>query len=173
MPAKPLPSIDEIRNKLSYDAETGLLHRLPCGSLVSSKKNGYIRFRFMNQMVMAHRIAWALHHGEAPPPEMQIDHINGIRHDNRIANLRLVLMPQNMRNKTKYRNNTHGYPGIIYEDKARRKRMWRAQIQVDGRQIKIGSYKCKTAAIFARKAAEKKHGFSELAGDKKWQLCTK
>jgi len=173
MPAKPLPSICEIRNNLSYDPETGIILRLPSGKIVSSIKNGYIRFSLMNQRMMAHRIAWALHYGELPPPDMEIDHINGIRHDNRIVNLRLVSMRQNMRNKTQYRNNTHGYPGIVFEDGSRRIKQWRAQIQVDGKPIKLGSYACKTAAIFARKAAEIKYGFSQLAGERKWQLCTK
>jgi hypothetical protein len=125
------------------------------------------------QNIAAHRIAWALHYGELPPPDMEIDHINGIRHDNRIVNLRLVSMRQNMRNKTQYRNNTHGYPGIVFEAGSRRVKQWRAQIQVDGKLMKLGSYMCKTAAIFARKRAEIKYGFSQLAGESKWQLCTK
>jgi hypothetical protein len=173
MPAKSLPPIHDIRKNLSYDPATGVLTRIKSGKRVASCKNGYIRFRIINQIVMAHRIAWALHYGELPPPDMEIDHINGIRQDNRIVNLRLVSMRQNMRNKTQYRNNTHGYPGIVFEAGSRRVKQWRAQIQVDGKLMKLGSYMCKTAAIFARKRAEIKYGFSQLAGESKWQLCTK
>lgn len=173
MPAKSLPPIHDIRKNLSYDPATGFLTRIKSGKRVSSFKNGYIRFRIMDQMVMAHRIAWALHYSELPPPEMEIDHINGIRDDNRISNLRLVSMADNMKNKTQYRNNTHGYPGILFDAHSRRVRQWRAQIQVDGKLMKLGSYMCKTAAIFARKRAEIEYGFTQLAGDRKWQLCMK
>ena len=53
---------------------------------------------------------------------VHIDHINGIRDDNRVDNLRLVTPYQNCLNRTK----TKGY----YFDKQRNK--WRAQIRVDG-----------------------------------------
>lgn len=171
MSAKPLPSLDLLRKNFAYDPENGILTNTYTGNPINCLKNGYIRFMFMRQCVMAHRVAWALHHNELPPPEMQIDHINGIRNDNRIANLRLVSMVGNMKNKTQYRNNTHGYPGIMFETASRRVNQWRAQIQVNGKAIKLGSYKCKTAAIFARKRAEIEYGFTQLAGDSKWQLC--
>ncbi len=118
---------------------------------------------------MAHRIAWALHYGVLPDPSMEIDHINGDRSDNRISNLRLVSQVDNLRNKTQYKNCKHGYPGI-FKDLDGRKKPWRAGIGVNGTVIKVGSFRCKTAAIFARKAAEVKYGFTGLAGDAKWQL---
>ena len=173
MPAKSLPPIHDIRKNLSYDPATGVLTRIKTGEMLDARKNGYIRFSFMNQRLLGHRIAWALHYGELPPPEMEIDHINGIKDDNRISNLRLVTQSTNLKNKTQYRNNTHGYPGILFESHSRRVRQWRAQIQVDGKMMKLGSYMCKTAAIFARKRAEIEYGFTQLAGDRKWQLCMK
>jgi len=173
MPAKPLPSIELLRNNFTYDDKTGEVKRSNRRKPKVSNSQGYFYFMINRQNIAAHRIAWALHYGELPPPDMEIDHINGIRHDNRIVNLRLVSMRQNMRNKTQYRNNTHGYPGIVFEAGSRRVKQWRAQIQVDGQAIKLGSYACKTAAVFARKAAEIKYGFSQLAGESKWQLCTK
>jgi hypothetical protein len=173
MPAKPLPPLNVLRNNFAYDPDTGRMTRAKSQKQPSPNSQGYICFYSEKQYMAAHRIAWALHYGELPPPDMEIDHINGIRQDNRIVNLRLVSMRQNMRNKTQYRNNTHGYPGIVFEAGSRRVKQWRAQIQVDGKLMKLGSYMCKTASIFARKRAEIKYGFSQLAGESKWQLCTK
>ena len=173
MPAKPLPPIEDLRNNFVYDPESGEMRRSGAKKSPSTNSQGYICFVFRGQYLASHRIAWALHYGELPPPEMEIDHINGIRDDNRISNLRLVSMADNMRNKTQYRNNTHGYPGIIIEPNNRRIRKWRAQIHADGKVMKLGSYMCKTAAIFARKRSEIEYGFTQLAGDRKWQLCMK
>ena len=173
MPAKPLPPIQDLRNNFVYDPESGEMRRSGGKKSPSTNSQGYICFVFRGQYLASHRIAWALHYGKLPPPEMEIDHINGIRDDNRISNLRLVSMADNMRNKTQYRNNTHGYPGIIFEPNNRRIRKWRAQIHADGKVMKLGSYMCKTAAIFARKRSEIEYGFTQLAGDRKWQLCMK
>lgn len=173
MYAKPLPPLDEIRKRISYDPETGILTRIKGGKKISSYKDGYVRLYLANKEVAAHRVAWALYHGELPPTNMDIDHINRIRDDNRICNLRLVSKADNMKNKTQYSNNLHGYPGIIFEHDCNRVRKWRAQIHVNKKAIKLGSYMCKTAAIFARKRAEIEYGFNQFAGDKKWQLCMK
>ena len=173
MPIKPLPPVEDLRNNFAYDCETGLIRRKKKKKQPVKNSQGYICFRFLGQYLAGHRIAWALHYGKLPPPEREIDHINGIRDDNRITNLRLVSMSDNMKNKTQYKNNRHGYPGILFDTSNRRIKQWRAQIQVDGKQMKLGSYMCKTAAIFARKRAELEHGFTELAGDRKWQLSTK
>jgi hypothetical protein len=171
MSAKPLPSLDLLRKNFAYDPDTGHIKGASRRKPPVPNTQGYVCFKFMGQYLASHRIAWALHYGYLPPPEMEIDHINGIRNDNRIANLRLVSLAQNMKNKAQYRNNTHGYPGIMFESASRRVNQWRAQIQVNGRAIKLGSYKCKTAAIFARKRAEITYGFDQRAGDQKWQLC--
>lgn len=173
MSAKPLPSLDLLRKNFAYDPESGILINTYTGNPINYIKNGYIRFMFMRQSVMAHRVAWSLYHNELAPPEMQIDHINGIKNDNRMANLRLVSMVGNMKNKATYKNNTHGYPGIMFDGASRRVNQWRAQIQVNGKAIKLGSYKCKTAAIFARKRAEIAYGFEQRSGERKWQLCMK
>lgn len=173
MSAKPLPSLNLLRKNFAYNPDTGYMQRISSKKSPAPNTQGYVCFRFMEQYIASHRIAWALHYDELPPLEMEIDHINGIRDDNRICNLRLVSMADNMKNKTQYRNNTHGYPGILFDPHSRRIRQWRAQIQVDGKLMKLGSYMCKTAAVFARKRAEMKYGFTQLAGDSKWQLCMK
>jgi hypothetical protein len=44
-----------------------------------------------------HHIIWRLVHGQWPPEELEIDHINGDKQDNRIENLRLVTRGENIR----------------------------------------------------------------------------
>lgn len=168
MSAKELPPLSLLRKKVVYDPSTGLLLSTSRMKQPARNSQGYICFRIEGQYCAGHRIAWALYYGTPPDPSMEIDHINGNRSDNRIVNLRLVTQAENLRNKNTYKNCKHGYPGILLE-KGRAK-CWRAQIGINGTVIKVGSFRCKTAAIFARKAAEIKYGFTSLAGDAKWQL---
>ena len=169
MSAKQLPPLSLLRKKVIYDPITGLMLSTSRMKQPARNSQGYICFQINGQYCAGHRIAWALYYGARPDTSMEIDHINGDRSDNRIANLRLVSRVQNLRNKTQYKNCRHGYPGII-NDTDGRKKSWRAQINVNGKNIKVGSFRCKTAAIFARKVAEAKYGFTELAGDAKWRL---
>lgn len=68
----------------------------------SQGKSGYIGINIGGDRYLAHRLAWLYHHGE-DPGDSQIDHINGIRTDNRIANLRMATASQNMCNSPKYK----------------------------------------------------------------------
>jgi hypothetical protein len=77
----------------------------------------------------AHRIAWMLVHGQ-DPGELQLDHINGNRSDNRLANLRLVTNQTNAFNRP-------DATGVSFH-KATNK--WHARIGVEGRQIHLGLY---------------------------------
>ncbi|MEJ1844217.1 HNH endonuclease signature motif containing protein, partial [Escherichia coli] len=45
------------------------------------ESNGYIRIRINGIKWLAHRIVWVMFNGDIPEG-MEIDHINGIRHDN-------------------------------------------------------------------------------------------
>lgn len=69
--------------------------------------------------------------------KLQVDHINHIRTDNRIENLRMVTNQQNQMNRIKQVNNTSGYKGITF-DKKRRK--WHAQIKHNQKCIHIGYF---------------------------------
>jgi hypothetical protein len=101
-----------------------------------------------------------MHYGEWPPE--QIDHINGIRVDNRIVNLRLADTPQNHANTGPPSTNTSGMKGVRW-DKKRRK--WKAEITVKGRLIYLGRFKERRHAIVARLEAEGRyHGEYAWAG---------
>jgi len=113
------------------------------------KSNGYLQIKIQGKCYTAHRLAWLYVFGVWP--EGQIDHINRIRNDNRICNLRDVDHKLNMGNNSK---NTSGYPGVRYEGNK-----WRAQIGVEGRTIILGRFDTKEEAIQIRKEAETKYNF--------------
>lgn len=88
--------------------------------------NGYMQGFILGKKFRAHRVAWALHYGEWP--DNDIDHINGNKSDNRIANLREASRAQNMWN-TGGRLGSSQYCGVSWS-KVRQK--WIAQINIQG-----------------------------------------
>ncbi|MGL4507581.1 MAG: HNH endonuclease signature motif containing protein [Aeromonas sobria] len=88
--------------------------RIPAGAVAGCRDGGgYISVSVHGKMVRAHRIVYEMHFGRIPDGA-EIDHINGIRHDNRIENLRLTSRSVNNRNKAKQRNNTSGVTGVCW-----------------------------------------------------------
>lgn len=83
----------------------------------------------------------------------EVDHINGIRCDNRRSNLRIVTHSENMKNIGFSSNNSSGYKGVSYN---RRDDLWAAQIKIDGRSYSE-YYHTKEEAIEARKRLEKEY----------------
>jgi len=83
-----------------------------------------------------------------------IDHINGLPHDNRKSNLRECTHSQNMKNMKLPLNNTSGDKGVYYR---KDRNTWMAKIFVDDKKINLGSFKNKEDAIKIRKQAEEKY----------------
>lgn len=121
---------------------------------LASLHDGYRVGRIFNTMMRAHRVIWAIIHGEWPTDD--IDHINGDRSDNRISNLRAVVRRTNCRNVSLRSNNTSGCVGVSW---SKSKNRWAAQIGVEGRVIPLGRFKIYEDAVTARKAAERRFGF--------------
>ena len=93
------------------------------------------------------------------PKDMVVDHINMNPLDNRKCNLRICTMQQNNFNKKEQTNNTSGRVGVTWDKQTNK---WRAQIQVNGKSIKLGRFKNKEDAIKARLQAEMKY-YKEFA----------
>ena len=81
----------------------------------SYDKNGYLILKIKGKQFKAHRVVWFLCKGYFPKQE--IDHINRVRDDNRIENLRLSNRKEQALNTTKKVNSDTGVVGI-YLDKA-------------------------------------------------------
>lgn len=127
-------------------------------------KSGYRYGKVLNLNQKAHRIAWAMYHGEYAPKDMVIDHIDGDRSNNKISNLRLVSKKENSKNRAIPSNNTSGHMGVRWIDDRKK---WHAIIVVNGSQKHIGYFEKLEDAIKARKSAEIEYGFHENHGRKR------
>lgn len=153
---------------LRYRPEDGTLRwkvrcgkRSEIGGISGSRSgNGYIQIRANGVCGLAHRIIWEMHNGEIPP-DGEIDHINHVKSDNRLCNLRLVDNQENGRNKSKFERNTSGHVGVYFH---KRDKVWIASIGVDKKLIHLGSFSDKDQAVSARVDAEKLYGFHENSG---------
>jgi len=114
----------------------------------------YFRVSIDGHMHLVHRVIWLMHYGSHP--KNQIDHINGDRTDNRIANLRDASCTDNARNKSRRRDNKSGQIGVSWHKDTQK---WVAQIGVNGRERHLGLFSSLDDAIFARKQAERVHGY--------------
>lgn len=120
---------------------------------------GYKHGHVLGVQITAHRVAWVLHHGRWP--NGCIDHINGIKDDNRIENLRDSSKSENARNALKPSDNTSGVCGVYW---ARGKKKWHARITVEGETHDLGYFNDLEDAARARKVAEIENGFTERHG---------
>lgn len=109
---------------------------------------GYWHGRFCGQDMYAHRVVWMLHYGEWP--KECIDHINGIRTDNRIENLRGVSKRVNLKNSKRRVDNKTGVTGVSFD--ANRCR-YNASIRINGKDVYLGRFKTLDEAAAAVKAA--------------------
>jgi hypothetical protein len=159
-----------LRTLLRYDADTGKLfwserssyswNRQWAGREAFTAKNekGYMRGGIFGKVHYAHRVIWAIVHGEWPNGE--IDHINGNQSDNRIANLRCVTKHENMRNQSRPKTNTSGVLGVSLT----RHGKWDVQIKANGRVLHLGQYADFDEAAKVRREANVKYGFHENHG---------
>lgn len=168
---KEYPSVEYLNEIFEYNPESGVFKRKErpihhfnslwsmnawngrhSGKVVDSRSvQGYIESKVDCSVLKMHRVAWIMHYGEVPD---FIDHINGLRDDNRIENLRNVSKSQNCKNRSKSSNNTSGVGGVSYhirDDK------WQASITVDAERIHLGYFENKHSASNARKNAEFKY----------------
>ena len=147
---------ERVRELLHYDPKTGeFTWRVSRGGGVKAgdiagtinKTKGY-RNIWIGGNYKAHRLAWLYVHGTWP--EDQIDHINHVKTDNRIANLRPATNGQNMQNRPHQRNSPSGFKGVLGRSKSGR---LPAKIAANGKQIWLGHFDSPELAYAAYCAA--------------------
>jgi hypothetical protein len=148
-----------LKSILSYDPETGIfIWKISKGRVKENDiagnihKNGYVNIKIDGLMYRSHRIAWIYIHGNLPNNE--IDHINGIKNDNRIINLRQANHSENQKNCEKYKTNKSGFKGVSW-DKSSNK--WTAQAQLNGKKYNLGRFVMVEQAAEAYKDFAIKH----------------
>ncbi|MCA0963314.1 HNH endonuclease [Salipiger bermudensis] len=125
-------------------------------AFTATNNHGYRVGCLFGRVYSAHRVLWCLAKGGWPDASYQIDHINGNRTDNALANLRLVSNIENHMNTKRPTNNTSGCVGVFLEPRTGR---WVAQIYAQGRRRHLGTFIEKEEAIKARNLAERAHGY--------------
>ena len=143
-----------LRESFTYCPEVGILIRKSSGKPAKSMDvHGYIQVGYQKKVYKAHRLIWAIIHGKFP--DESIDHINGIRSDNRISNLRIVTKQQNSHNQQqKNKNNKSGFTGVCWSKSTSK---WQAGIHVNGSYIYLGVFTTAEEAHLAYLNAKKIH----------------
>ncbi len=145
-----------LRELLDYDAETGRFvwrqanKRVKAGTVAGYVGNdGYVRIRASGTRFLAHRLVWFYVHGTWPAGE--IDHINGDRSDNRIANLRDVSRLTNRQNMRRAQaDNRSGLLGVSLTNNR-----CKASIRSGGKNHHLGYFASPEAAHAAYVAAKR------------------
>lgn len=166
---------EEVRRRFKYDRKLGVLVRrfnsgkAKAGTHSTAKdRDGYLVVGINKKLYRAHRVVWLYVYGKWP--DADIDHINGIKHDNRISNLRDITRSRNKQNQKAQKNNKCGFKGVWLHKQTGR---WCATICHLGKKIHIGSFETiqEAAQAYAEKAAEL-HEFNPSAKKQKGRVNT-
>ena len=149
-----LPPLEVVNDLLTYCADTGRLfwRKTRAGNAKAGMQagnmtdQGYMKVKLMGRQFLAHRIAWLVFYGRAPLDE--IDHINGIRHDNRIINLRNSSHRSNCQNLASHRKGRLAGTTFV-----RRLGKWQAQAIIERRPVYLGCFETEQQAHAAYIAA--------------------
>ena len=182
--SKPLPPQEHLNRLLRYDPETGkLFWKVRTPDLFSEGRHtaahtcakwnatfagkeaftaqhpaGYRHSNILGRGLLAHRVIWKMVTGD---DANEVDHIDGVRSNNRWSNLRNVTTGDNRKNAARAIDNASGATGVRWSSSCSK---WQAFITVDYRPIMLGTFDNFDDAVAARKAAERKHQFHENHG---------
>ena len=146
-----------LKELLNYDPVTGVFTNTdrrstsakPYQIAGSLTDKGYLTTWLDNRHYRLHRLAWVYVYGVWPTKNL--DHINQVKSDNRVLNLREATSSENMQNVSNFSHNTSGHKGITWHKQAGK---WNAKIKINGRNISMGVFDDINQAIAARKLGE-------------------
>ncbi len=151
-----------LKELLHYDPETGVFTwrarnngKMKAGATAGTLQRGYRWIKINYRDYAAHRLAWLYSTGAWP--KHYIDHINRVRDDNRLANLREATKAQNGHNVSLSKNNRTGYTGVRFIDGK-----YRAGIKAYGISYYLGRHDTAEQAHHAYLEAKRRlHSFVE------------
>ncbi|QSR35573.1 hypothetical protein CFI10_11295 [Marinobacterium iners] len=156
----------ELKKRIRYDPDTGEFTWIgKCRSCLIGRVagcldgEGYRCIQINRTRYMAHRLVFLYVHGQLP--DRQVDHINGVRDDNRIENLRIVSQGENLRNSSRSIANTSGKTGVCW---CKRSERWVVHIGVDGSLKRLGSSTNFEEAVRLREEGEDRYGYHKNHG---------
>lgn len=132
-----------LKEHLHYNPDTGVFtwikktssySRVSVGDIAGwyDYKN-YLKIKILDKSHFTHRLVWLYVYGYIPKED--IDHINGIKNDNRVINLRLASNSENHQNRIVSKNNKSGYIGV-----SPHLNKWRSKITLNGKSIYLGIF---------------------------------
>lgn len=147
---------DDLTSKLNYCPLTGVFtwkvkpsRQIRLGAIAGTlDSDGYRKIKVCGKVVHSHRLAWFYVFGYMP--EKEIDHINRVKDDNRINNLREATRSENAKNKEKSSANKSGYKGVSFQVKAQK---WFAHIRISGKNKHLGCFDSPLRASLAYRLA--------------------
>ena len=159
---------EEAARLFTYDRETGVLYwKERTSNTIRRKyvagvknKNGYRHVRIKGKIYQEHRIIMLLCYGHIPD-NAEIDHVDHVRDDNRLVNLRFVTASGNRRNQSVRSDNTTGVTGVSFIKSLNK---FVAQIGVNNQVHNLGRYNTLEEAAAARAEANLKFNFHNNHG---------
>ena len=106
---------------------------------------GYVASRINGKTTRLHRFILN------PPKRVVVDHINRIKTDCRLENMKICSQMENMHNQNIRQNNSSGETGVYWY---KRDKKWYASISINSKLKFLGSFNNIEDAIYARKIAE-------------------
>ena len=161
------PTQERLKQLLNYDPETGVFvwkvaasNRVKVGGVAGAIScEGYRRINIDGRSYYGHRLAWL--HCFGRWPAKHVDHVNGVRDDNRLVNLREATDSENGQNRQKAQANNRSRLLGVYWNK--RNERWVAQIALNGKLRYLGLFDTAEDAHAAYLTSKKKlHPFSTL-----------
>jgi len=150
-----MTTLNQFKQYLSYDPSSGKIEwiksptpKIPAASVAGSiNLDGYRQIKFQNKIYQASHVAWFLTHGIWPA--QTIDHINGIRDDDRIVNLRESSHQENCCSRVVRSDSTSKLKGVSKHNSQWRARIWDPVLK---KNMNLGVF---TSSEFAAKAYDK------------------
>lgn len=136
-------SQEQLKKVMAYDASTGVFtYRIDKGRHKAGNVagwmdlHGYLNVMLFGKFYKLHRLAWLYVYGEIP--KEGLDHINRVKTDNRISNLRIACSAKNSRNKrAAYASNKEGVLGVWFR---KDRGVYTSQICIAGVKISLGCF---------------------------------
>lgn len=135
-------------NVFLWKKKTSVKSKVVIGSQAGTYVNGYVAIGLLRKRFYAHRLVWLFETNTVPTANLEIDHINRNRSDNRFCNLRLVTVAQNQWNATPPLNKEYVVGVVKVGTK------YRTGIKSNGKYYSLGTYPTLDEARTERKKAE-------------------
>lgn len=146
-------SLERVKELFYYDDDGNLYRKVAVGNSKKDSKagwtsgRGYLSVSIDGKTYRTHRVLYSLYHNMEIPTNLQIDHIDGNKTNNRKDNLRLVTNQENQFSKPKVK-------GFTYKKHAKK---FEAKLKLNGKDVYLGLYDTELDARAAYLRAKEKH----------------